>query len=69
MRISIRISIEDIFLPYQLNLSAELIQTNPVLVEILRLALLFASLQTTGPYHESHPGGVKCDRFQEKRIL
>ncbi len=49
MRVSLRISLEDIFLPYLLNLSAELILTYPVLAEIKVLALSSASLQTTGP--------------------
>jgi hypothetical protein len=43
------ISLEDIFLLYLLYLSAVLILTYPVLVEILRWALHSASLQSTVP--------------------
>jgi hypothetical protein len=46
---AMRISLEDIFLPYPLNLSAEIIQTYPVLAEIQPRALRSASSHTTGP--------------------
>jgi hypothetical protein len=49
MRISCQISLEDIVMPYLLYLSTVLIQTYPVFVELLRLALRSASLQSTIP--------------------